>query len=83
MDLRGAGALLHIAALAGLLWLALLFGLGVERLRHAQHLARGLVPLARAEGLELGAGDAPVAVAIDRDQLLLSAWSLESSSRER
>ena len=28
MDLRGAGALLRIAALAVLLWLALLFGLG-------------------------------------------------------
>ena len=28
MHLRGAGALLRIAALAGLLWLALLFGLG-------------------------------------------------------
>jgi cytochrome c oxidase subunit 4 len=28
MHLRGAGALLRIAAVAGLLWLALLFGLG-------------------------------------------------------
>jgi cytochrome c oxidase subunit IV len=27
MHLRGAGALLRIAALAGLLWLAILFGL--------------------------------------------------------